>query len=169
MCCQEQIGLIMNQVSSQGRPGFGCLLRSWIPKISGNSLESMGIHGNSQGHLLESGIAFKTPLCSFLEMPWPHCLIGACVIGRILKPAFGDGDFKAREQELELERELKLEVPGLEANRVIASALCTSTVVEVVVCPGGALTLAFFAFLAALAEVPDLCFLISSGLGAGQA
>jgi hypothetical protein len=46
-------------------------------------------------------------------------LIDACVIGRILKPAFGDGDSKARELELELERELELEVPGLEANRVI--------------------------------------------------
>ena len=52
------VGFIMNQESSQGRPGFGCLLRSWIPKISGNSRESMGIPGNlgnSQGHLLESG------------------------------------------------------------------------------------------------------------------
>ena len=117
----------------------------------------------TQTRVIFTSIAFKTPLCSILEMSWPHCLIDACVIGRILKPAFGDGDSKARELELELERELELEVPGLEANRVIASALCTSTVVEVVVCPGGALMLAFLAFLAALAEVPELCNLVSSG------
>ena len=46
--CAIWVCISSSSKSWQGRLGFGCLLRSWNPKISGNSRESMGIYGNSR-------------------------------------------------------------------------------------------------------------------------